>query len=145
MVSSLSGLWRPLFRLASGAQIAPVCCRDLDRRNAVKRANFLGDLDGGDNCCLRVDNCWIRFQTAFEQAKRHSTSAENFDVDVRRTGHLLKEARTSFEYRRGTGQTGARQPRSKHRVARGFGGCDPFPFRKNSHARLGQRNMVVDG
>ena len=62
------------------------------------------------------------------QPKRHAAPAESFDVDVRRTGHLLKEAAASLENGCGTGQTGARQPCGKHGVARGFGGRDPFPF-----------------
>src|SRR5215510_1298862 len=38
VVGGLTGLWRPLLRLASCPLIAPACGRDLDRRDAVERA-----------------------------------------------------------------------------------------------------------
>ena len=92
MVSGLSGFWRPFLRLASSPLITPACRRNLDRRNTVKRAHFLGYLDAGHYRRLRVDHRWVGLQTAAMDPKLHTGSAEGFDVDFRRAGHLLEEA-----------------------------------------------------
>src|SRR6266446_3174282 len=116
VIGGLPRIRRPLLGLAPGALIAPLRRRNFYRRDAVERAQFLRDLDAGHDRGLRVDHGRVSLDPALVDAKRHPAAAEGADVDLRRPGDLLEEARIPFEDRRRAGQAGAREQRRKHGV-----------------------------
>src|SRR5258708_14948589 len=145
VIGGLPGVRRPLPGLAPRALVAPLGPRAFDRGDAIERAQFPRDLDAGHDRGLRVDHGRVSFHPALVDAKRHPAAAECSDVDLRRPGDLLEEARIPFEDRRRAGQARAREQRRKHGVPPGFGVGEPLPVGQRLDPGLRHRDVLVDG
>jgi len=128
VVGGVAGFRRPFFRFAAGALITAPRRRDFNRGDALERADLLGDLDGGDDCRLRVNHRGIGLQRAAMNTERHAAPAEGLNLYAYRAGDLLEKAGAALEDRRRTGEALAREQRGKHRVAASLGIGEPLPI-----------------